>query len=67
MKRTGSNCKAVPSEKVPEELAQCDLGIALREPLFSTQAILPIKLGEYLACRVASDRDTRRRKHRATQ
>jgi|SaaInlV_120m_DNA_3_1039746.scaffolds.fasta_scaffold05793_3 hypothetical protein len=41
-------CKAVPSEKVPEELAQCDLGIALRETLFSTQAILPIKLGEYL-------------------
>ena len=46
------DCKAVPSEKVPEELVQCDLGIALREPLFSTQAILPIKLGEYLACRV---------------
>ena len=41
-------CKAVPSEKVPEELVQCDLGIALREPSFSTQAILPIKLGEYL-------------------
>lgn len=40
--------KAVPSDKVPEELAQCDLGIALREPSFSTQAILPIKLGEYL-------------------
>jgi glycosyltransferase involved in cell wall biosynthesis len=42
------DCKAVPSEKVPEELVQCDLGIALREPSFSTQAILPIKLGEYL-------------------
>ena len=42
------DCNAVPSEKVPEELVQCDLGIALREPLFSTQAILPIKLGEYL-------------------
>jgi glycosyltransferase involved in cell wall biosynthesis len=41
-------CKAVLSEKVPEELARCDLGIALREPSFSTQAILPIKLGEYL-------------------
>jgi glycosyltransferase involved in cell wall biosynthesis len=41
-------CKAVPSAKVPEELVQCDLGIALREPSFSTQAILPIKLGEYL-------------------
>jgi glycosyltransferase involved in cell wall biosynthesis len=42
------NCKAVPSDKVPDELAQCDLGIALRKPSFSTQAILPIKLGEYL-------------------
>ena len=42
------DCNAVPSEKVPEELVQCDLGIALREPSFSTQAILPIKLGEYL-------------------
>jgi glycosyltransferase involved in cell wall biosynthesis len=41
-------CKAVPSENIPEELAKCDLGIALREPSFSTQAILPIKLGEYL-------------------
>lgn len=41
-------CKAVPCEKVPAELTQCDLGIALREPSFSTQAILPIKLGEYL-------------------
>ena len=34
------NCKAVPSEKVPEELVQCDLGIALREPLFSTNQYL---------------------------
>ena len=42
------DCKAVPPEKVPKELAQFDLGIALREPSFSTQAILPIKLGEYL-------------------
>jgi glycosyltransferase involved in cell wall biosynthesis len=42
------DCKAIPSEKVPDELAQCDLGIALRKPSFSTQAILPIKLGEYL-------------------
>ena len=42
------DCKALPSEKVPDELTQCDLGIALREPSFSTQAILPIKLGEYL-------------------
>lgn len=41
-------CKAIPSGKVPEELVRCDLGIALREPSFSTQAILPIKLGEYL-------------------
>lgn len=38
----------MPSENVPDELAQCDLGIALREPSFSTQAIVQIKLGEYL-------------------
>ena len=35
-------------EEVPAELARCDLGLALRQPAFSTRAVLPIKLGEYL-------------------
>ncbi len=41
---------AVPSDEVPEYLACADLGIALRTPGFSMQAVAPIKLGEYLLC-----------------
>jgi glycosyltransferase involved in cell wall biosynthesis len=41
-------CQSVPAADVPKELARCNLGIALREPTFSTQAVLPVKLGEYL-------------------
>ncbi len=40
--------RALSPEQVPTTLSQCDVGIALRLPLFSTQAVLPIKLGEYL-------------------
>jgi len=35
---------------VPAYLASADLGLALRRPSFSMQAIAPIKLGEYLLC-----------------
>lgn len=40
--------RAPRPEDVPAELAGCDLGLALRLPAFSTRAVLPIKLGEYL-------------------
>lgn len=40
--------RAVAPEAVPGELARCDIGLALRQPAFSTRAVLPIKLGEYL-------------------
>lgn len=35
---------------VARHLAACDLGLALRRPSFSMQAVAPIKLGEYLLC-----------------
>jgi glycosyltransferase involved in cell wall biosynthesis len=35
---------------VAQHLAACDLGLALRQPSFSMQAVAPIKLGEYLLC-----------------
>ena len=38
----------MPAAEVPKALAACDLALALREPKFSTQGVLPIKLGEYL-------------------
>ncbi|MCV2450810.1 glycosyltransferase family 4 protein [Acinetobacter johnsonii] len=38
----------LPAVDVPNALAACDLALALREPKFSTQGVLPIKLGEYL-------------------
>lgn len=40
--------RAPRPEDVPAELAGCDLGLALRLPAFSTRAVLPIKMGEYL-------------------
>lgn len=40
--------QTLPAAKVPKALAACDLALALREPKFSTQGVLPIKLGEYL-------------------
>lgn len=35
---------------VPLYLSCADLGLALRQPSFSMQAVAPIKLGEYLLC-----------------
>jgi len=37
-------------DAVPHYLACADLGLALRRPSFSMQAVAPIKLGEYLLC-----------------
>ncbi len=42
--------KAVPGDEVPRYLACADLGLALRRPSFSMQAVAPIKIGEYLLC-----------------
>jgi glycosyltransferase involved in cell wall biosynthesis len=42
--------KSVSARDVPEYLATADLGLALRKPSFSMQAVAPIKLGEYLLC-----------------
>lgn len=41
---------AVPPAEVPRYLASADLGIAYRKTSFSTQAVAPIKLSEYLLC-----------------
>lgn len=41
---------SVSPEVVPEYLAVADLGLALRHPSFSMQAVAPIKLGEYFLC-----------------
>jgi len=41
---------AVPPAAVPRYLAAADLGIAYRRTSFSTQAVAPIKLAEYLLC-----------------
>ena len=46
----GVSVAAVPSEDVPRWLAAADLGLALRSPTFSQQAVCPIKVGEYLLC-----------------
>jgi glycosyltransferase involved in cell wall biosynthesis len=43
---------SVPTPSVPKYLASADLGLALRRPSFSMQAVAPIKLGEYLLCGV---------------
>ena len=40
----------VPAQAVPKYLGCADLGLALRQPSFSMQAVAPIKLGEYLLC-----------------
>lgn len=42
--------KSVPADEVPRYLACADLGLALRRPSFSMQAVAPIKIGEYLLC-----------------
>jgi glycosyltransferase involved in cell wall biosynthesis len=47
-----SNCyiKSLQPNEVSRFLGACDLGLALRRPSFSMQAVAPIKLGEYLLC-----------------
>lgn len=47
---TATVVKAVPADEVPRYLACADLGLALRRPSFSMQAVAPIKIGEYLLC-----------------
>jgi glycosyltransferase involved in cell wall biosynthesis len=42
--------RTVSPAAVPRYLACADLGLALRQPSFSMQAVAPIKLGEYLLC-----------------
>lgn len=42
--------KSLRSSEVAEYLSACDLGLAIRQPSFSMQAVAPIKLGEYLLC-----------------
>jgi glycosyltransferase involved in cell wall biosynthesis len=38
----------LPAEKIPQALAEADLGLAFRNPSFSMRAVAPIKVGEYL-------------------
>jgi len=38
----------VPATEVPAWLAAADVGLALRKPAFSQQAVCPLKVGEYL-------------------
>lgn len=40
----------VSAQDVPQYLGCADVGLALRQPSFSMQAVAPIKLGEYLLC-----------------
>ena len=42
----------VRSSDIPSYLRCSDVGLALRKPTFSMQAVAPIKLGEYLLCGV---------------
>lgn len=42
--------RAVSAEEVPRYLGCADVGLAIRRPSFSMQAVAPIKLGEYLMC-----------------
>lgn len=42
----------IPAQAVSRYLVCADLGLALRLPSFSMQAVAPIKLGEYLLCGV---------------
>jgi glycosyltransferase involved in cell wall biosynthesis len=48
----GDACRVlrVAPHDVPRHLAAGDVGLAFREPTFATQAVQPIKLGEYLLC-----------------
>jgi len=40
----------VDGSEVPRFIASADLGLALRQPSFSMQAVAPLKIGEYLLC-----------------
>lgn len=58
VRQTFINCpgslilKEVTPTDVPKYLAASDLGLALRTPTLSQQAVSPIKVGEYLLCGV---------------
>jgi len=41
---------------VTSRLARCDVGLSFRQPMFSTQGIAPIKLGDYLLAGVPISR-----------
>lgn len=51
LSRTAS-VRSLPPAEVPRYLAAADAGIAFRATSFSTRAVAPIKLGEYLLCGV---------------
>jgi hypothetical protein len=38
----------IAPQDVTKRLARCDVGLSFRQPMFSTQGIAPIKLGDYL-------------------
>jgi glycosyltransferase involved in cell wall biosynthesis len=42
--------RSVPAAEVAAWLACADVGLGLRRPSFSMQAVAPIKIGEYLLC-----------------
>jgi len=48
--RQSVQVSSVSPKDVPKYLAAADLGLALRKPSFSMQAVAPIKIGEYLLC-----------------
>ena len=47
---SGVHIRRAASGDVPRYLGAGDLGLALRRPSFSMQAVAPVKLGEYLLC-----------------
>ena len=48
--RSGCHVRRVSPHDVARYLGACELGLALRRPSFSMQAVAPVKLGEYLLC-----------------
>lgn len=48
--RPHCHIRRVPSGDVGRYIGACNLGLALRCPSFSMQAVAPLKLGEYLLC-----------------
>jgi glycosyltransferase involved in cell wall biosynthesis len=48
--KPGALIMRVQPKEVPQYLAASDVGLAYRSPIFSMQAVAPIKLSEYLLC-----------------